>query len=338
VGSIVWHYTDTRAFAGLVETAQLWATDFRYLNDSKELIYAWDAFVEKLEQLAAEGGDYSEAYAAQLKALQLMNAVDLMDFDDAMFVACFTELGDALSQWSRYGANGRGFALGFDSDVISGLDVPVFHHTPNGQLDPVRDQHGTPFNWKAILQEVAYGDAERDRVVNDLLFNVRATNDHTGPGSFNHLVGNCVFQTHALVHRLPLVKHDAFKDEQEHRSTITEHLGGRSAGQRTALSTLPLPFSATSQGPLETLDTKFRPGGPTVFKPYVTLSFDRSALKGVVIGPAIKHHLAESTVRRMLDRMASVTQLSKHRNCPIRLDHRGVRCRWTGRTAYLPKS
>ena len=90
-----------RGFTGIIEKAALWATDFRYLNDSKELIYAWEAFVAKLVQLSSESSEYSEAYGAQLKALQLMNAVDLMDFDDAMFVACFTELRDALSQWSR---------------------------------------------------------------------------------------------------------------------------------------------------------------------------------------------------------------------------------------------
>ena len=37
MGSIVYHYTDTQAFAGIVENAALWATNFRYLNDSREL-------------------------------------------------------------------------------------------------------------------------------------------------------------------------------------------------------------------------------------------------------------------------------------------------------------
>ncbi|BBZ42979.1 hypothetical protein MPRM_02600 [Mycobacterium parmense] len=31
--TIVYHYTDTQAFKGVVEKAELWATDFRYLND-----------------------------------------------------------------------------------------------------------------------------------------------------------------------------------------------------------------------------------------------------------------------------------------------------------------
>ena len=151
-----------------MQNAALWATDFRYLNDSQELIYAWNAFVAKLEQLSSTPGEYSEAYAAQLKALQLMKATDLMDFDDAMFVACFTELGDALSQWSRYGANGHGIALGFDSERIRALKVPQYHHSRDGQLVPMTailagadssQNKEIEFTWGAFLQKVAYGDA-----------------------------------------------------------------------------------------------------------------------------------------------------------------------------------
>jgi hypothetical protein len=135
---IVYHYTDTQAFKGVIEKAALWATDFRYLNDSGELVYTWAAFVERLDQLVAQPGDYSEAYRAQLEALRLMNARDLMLFDDAMFVACFTELPDAVSQWTGYGDKGRGLALGFDSERIGSLKVPQYYHGPDGQLRPVK--------------------------------------------------------------------------------------------------------------------------------------------------------------------------------------------------------
>ena len=66
------------------------------------------------------------------------------------------------------------------------------------------------------------------------------------------------------MHWLPLVKHAAFEDEREHRLTITEHLGGRTAMQLTALSTLDQPFSDFAQGTLDTVDVRFRSGGPTM--------------------------------------------------------------------------
>jgi Protein of unknown function (DUF2971) len=306
---IVYHYTDTQGFKGVVETAAVWATDFRYLNDSRELVYTWTAFVERLEQLA-QPGEYSEAYRAQLEALGLMHARDLMHFDDAMFVACFTELPDAVSQWTRYGDNGHGLALGFDSERISALNVPQYHHGLGGQLIPMTAiLSGGPssgqrveFKWGALRQKVAYGDAARDRVVDGLIDTVQRIWEQNDVGTFNAKVANCIYQTHALVHRLPLVKHSDFKDEQEHRITITEHFGGRSLSPMRALHSLGKPFSDLAQGALETVDVQFRLDAPRMFKPYVPLPFEREALVNVVTGPAVKHQLVEATVRRILDR------------------------------------
>lgn len=72
MSSLVHHYTDTQGFTGVIEKSAIWATDFRYLNDSKELIYAWEAFVDKLVELSPVSAEHSEGYAAQLRALQLI--------------------------------------------------------------------------------------------------------------------------------------------------------------------------------------------------------------------------------------------------------------------------
>ncbi|KWX19717.1 hypothetical protein AFM11_34305 [Mycolicibacterium wolinskyi] len=307
---IVYHYTDSQAFKGVVENATLWATDFRYLNDSQELIYTWAAFVERLEKLVDESSDHSDAYRAQLQALTLMNARNLMQFDDAMFVACFTELSDRISQWTHYGAMGRGFALGFDSERISSLQVPQYNRAPDGQLDgPVIATIGggpesgrqTELKWNAYLQKVTYGDVARDLVVDGLIDYVQRI--AADSGSFNINVGNCISHTHALVHRLTLVKHSDFEHESEHRITITEHHSGRSRNQKVALQSLgQQPFTAWASGELMTVDVQFRPHETKVFVPYVRLPFERDALVNVIIGPVVNHHLAEATVRRLLDR------------------------------------
>ncbi|KEF99979.1 hypothetical protein K883_00029 [Mycobacterium sp. TKK-01-0059] len=156
------------------------------------------------------------------------------------------------------------------------------------------------FKWGAHLQKVAYGDAARDRVVDGLIDSVQRIGETSD--SFDSNVANCISQTHALAHRLPLVKRSEWEYEQEHRITITEHIGGRSLSYRRGVNSLGKPFSVYAQGPLETVDVQFRPGDATMFKPYVALPFEREALVEVITGPVVKHQLVEATLRRILDR------------------------------------
>ncbi|MDT5065870.1 MAG: hypothetical protein QOK02_2025 [Mycobacterium sp.] len=98
------------------------------------------------------------------------------------------------------------------------------------------------------------------------------------------------------------MKHSDYQDEREHRITITEHHGGRSLSQMSALHSLGEPFSVYAQGALTTVDVQFRADPEKAFTPYVRLPFERDALVKVIVGPTVKHHVAEATVRRMLDR------------------------------------
>jgi hypothetical protein len=186
--------------------------------------------------------------------------------------------------------------------------VPQYNHALNGKLVPVMATiSGGPISgeqveltWGAFLQKARYGDDARNLVVDGLIDTVqRIGKDHS---TFDNNVADCISQTHGLVHRLPLVKHSDYQDELEHRITITEHHGGRSINQMRALHSLGKPYSLYAQGPLTTVDVQFRPDESKVFIPYVRLPFEREALVRVVIGPVVKHHLAETTVRRLLDR------------------------------------
>ena len=194
---IVYHYTDTQAFKGDAEKAALWATDFRYLNDSRELVYTWIAFVEKLEQLVAQSSEYSEAYRAQLKALRLMNATDLMHFDDAMFVACFTELPDAVSQWTRYGANGHGLAL-LPAHSLRATPKYAYELRKSGQREsttPAQQRPGSAGSPSACSLTILFSNQRRG--------DDRVQGCATSPNQFarSHLIGPFVVKTTTALSR-----------------------------------------------------------------------------------------------------------------------------------------
>lgn len=300
MGQTLYQYTDTQALAGIVENCAIRATDFRYLNDSLELSYVWDAFVARLRTLA-EGPDdgHGHAYSTMLDAIRRLQADDIRSYDQSVFVACFTELKDAVSQWSRYGANGHGVALGFDAEKIRVLQAGYHHQHEAGKLSAVLDQNQQPVTWGCFLLPVEYGDSARDTLVTNLVEMVRSIGTTGDPATDAH---NYISQLGGILPHVPLVKHDAFQDEREHRITASEHFGGMTLLQRKAMAALGAPFTSFAKTPKMTLDVKFRSSGATLFTPYVELPLPRDALVTVVLGPSVTDPLAPVTVSRMLER------------------------------------
>lgn len=105
----LWHYTSLEAFHGIVSNNRMWATDVRYLNDRDELLHARsiaDELIEAAPELDDEGYPIKEWLSlarrlAETKGLQI-------------FVICFTELEDDLSQWRAYSHASSGVSAAFD--------------------------------------------------------------------------------------------------------------------------------------------------------------------------------------------------------------------------------
>ncbi|MCV7277037.1 DUF2971 domain-containing protein [Mycolicibacter arupensis] len=288
----IYHYTDAQAFAKIIENAELWATDFRYLNDSREFRYAWKPFVKALRNLSPAGGDYSETYKAQITILQETNSIKLANLDSSVFVACFTERRDAISQWSRYGANGHGVALGFNAEAIAKVRAPLYSLTP--MLCNVQPEQ------MASLHKVNYGKVARRVHVDRLIQMVKSCGKQDGVDT-QYRIGNLISMFPALIESLSLTKDSGFKDEREHRLVLHE-FQGYTDKWREILSRQPQPYSDLAKTSPLTVDVQFRAAGPSLFKPYILLPFDRSALMEVVIGPSNKNNLTKPTVEKFLRR------------------------------------
>lgn len=300
MGQILYQYTDAQALAGIVKDCAIRATDFRYLNDSLELSYVWDEFVARLRSLSeTEDDDQAHAYLVMLDAIQRLKADDIRTYDQGIFVACFTELRDAVSQWSRYGANGHGVALGFDVEKMHPLRATYHYHFEGGELSPVLDQNHDPVTWSCFLEQVGYGDAKRDALVERLVGNVGGfgTTGDADVDAYNYMN-----QVSGIIPQVPLVKHAAFEDEREHRILASEHFGGMTAQRHRAAAELRTQFPADMGVPKTTLDVKFRPSAATLFTPYVEVPLPRDALATVVLGPSVTDALAPATVKRLLER------------------------------------
>jgi Protein of unknown function (DUF2971) len=110
--SILYHYTDVIGLLGILDKGCVRATNAAYLNDSLE----FEAGRSVFDGISSE---ISGPLPAVLSAHKF-------------YVACFSSVGDLLSQWRGYASNGAGYAIGFD---VSEIKKNISSHLKISKVD-----------------------------------------------------------------------------------------------------------------------------------------------------------------------------------------------------------
>jgi hypothetical protein len=112
----VYHYTTGEGLKGIVENKALWATAAYYLNDTSEIDYGCELAAEQLLDKAKHSDEkfVRAALESAIDRLLIPGQRELRLL--SLYVACFCESGNLLSQWRAYSGSG-GFALGFGQSV-----------------------------------------------------------------------------------------------------------------------------------------------------------------------------------------------------------------------------
>lgn len=120
----VYHYTDASGLQGILSTGVLWATDYRYLNDSSELRYIFRLATQAVEsQLRSKNhGALAEAF------LEYVSTTAPPYGDTVYYLCCFSESDNSLSQWRAYGGR-QGFSLCFPGDITL-VDITAMTRRP----------------------------------------------------------------------------------------------------------------------------------------------------------------------------------------------------------------
>ena len=112
---MLYHYTDCAGLRGILESGTIRLTDVFKLNDPTELKHGFSHAVNIIKQRAEFGPPEIKTFASRFERLlkedKIANAAHF-------FVSCFSACGDDLGQWRAYADNGRGFALGFDRELL----------------------------------------------------------------------------------------------------------------------------------------------------------------------------------------------------------------------------
>src|SRR5262249_23446401 len=129
--NVIHHYTDLKGLQGIVENHDLWLTNSRYSNDDEELMHGYRIVREVINtELASTPDDLFKDYLRQVLAILESPA------PEGVYICCFCQDGDLLSQWRGYGSNGTGVSLAFLASgfsYVTGPDSP-----PRGLVRPWR--------------------------------------------------------------------------------------------------------------------------------------------------------------------------------------------------------
>jgi hypothetical protein len=113
----IYHYTDTAGLKGILQTGLLRAFDITYLDDSREIAYAFGLIREQLRKLWRSNDALLSDFCMQAEM-----ALDPRRWTRNLFVACFCENGDALTQWRTHGRDGA-YAIGLRTGALDSVGV-----------------------------------------------------------------------------------------------------------------------------------------------------------------------------------------------------------------------
>ncbi len=193
-------YTSGQGLLGILNSSRLWATNYRFLNDSSEIAYGGELLETAIQ-------DRISANASDSVVTEFLNRFRrpghiFKGFVDA-YIACFCERDDLLSQWRTYGVEG-GFAIGFEAPQL------VEQWGPS-----VAEQ-------RFFLRRVIYDPVEQRSLI-DQVFNaaIAALTDAAGTSSVDEATDlialTCEFVRNATAEYLLWFKHSAFAIENEWR-------------------------------------------------------------------------------------------------------------------------
>lgn len=128
----LFHYTSAEALHGILKDKKtLWLSSVSTLNDASEMLYG-ARVINKLISGVLRSPPAGRHWTLNLASVTRKRYIG--DLAHHSYVACFCSEDDLVSQWSRYGAQGVGFAIGFDRKQLENFfrnqSLPVSYPMP----------------------------------------------------------------------------------------------------------------------------------------------------------------------------------------------------------------
>jgi hypothetical protein len=206
------HYTDEKGLLGILESGNIWATHYLFLNDQSELQEAPALLFTAIDQMILNDPVLSSTYWNGIRGALKHTGKRI-----ASYLVSFTEdsgeKGDRLSQWRGYSSNRPGFSLGFNRDRLK------------SKAEEVMSSEKLPTNlWKCLYDD----EPKRALIRNSAETHAKAVKEWVEQEKDNPRIADKEYRREELrKHLEPLqekllelsakFKHSGFREENEWR-------------------------------------------------------------------------------------------------------------------------
>lgn len=190
--NIVYHYTSIQGLDGIINSNSMWMTDFKYMNDYKEISHG----VGLVENLVNDL-EKNDIYNNKEEYFQIWKRFIKKGIKKRICISCFSvDNGDSLSQWRGYGNNGSGISIGFKSNSTFWDYQPL-----------------------ASLRKVIYDTDEQNRILKNILHTYLTVPDWEENKSRKFISSKKIAKRciSSFYEYITYFKNNSFKDEQEVR-------------------------------------------------------------------------------------------------------------------------
>ena len=201
----LYHYTTGENFIKIMQSGELWATQAACLNDTTELVYA----AEQLHRCVKAKIDAPHNPAIDPILTRMDEALREPSVETSpVFVTCFSERRDDLSQWRAYSGGEGGYAIQFDPPKLRQAGILP---TPDGKMEP-----------QILLVRVEYNPMNHASMFDDILkwteqFFLCLSGAKTAPSIDAWADEFCRYWLEQLAFYAPCIKNPSFEDEKEWR-------------------------------------------------------------------------------------------------------------------------
>lgn len=254
----LYHYTNVAGLIGIINSQKMWATNIKYLNDASEISYASNLIVKRVRALQLkipkpyDSADKDPIHLLLDKIAKMYSKERTLP---DVYVSCFCEEGDLLSQWRAYGADGGGFSIGVDFTKVD------FGQGGNGRQFFLTKVIYTCDDQISMIDETL----DESRKLLEGLLNSYPDNSDT----VKHLIAAardaCVSVLRQFLYTF---KHVSFKQEQEWR--LVAHPGSQNSTKRLVSMIRASDGETADNEGCDVFEMKFRPSLKRII-PYVEI-------------------------------------------------------------------